>query len=120
MHRATGEWREPGAVYGSRVDQVRVADDAGCQRGLRLRQQRPDQAIDESGWNRTRRTLRGFARTPVVEAALRLAAQVPRRDQFGKFLGGLRALAEHLADGEANVEADGVRQFDRTHRHTES
>src|SRR5450755_230452 len=106
MQRAAGERREPGAEDGARIDQVRIGHDLRVQCGLGLVEQRAYQAIREPGRNGARASLRGFARTPVVEAALRLAAQMPRGDELRQLFRGLRALAEHLADGETDVEAN--------------
>ena len=86
------------------IDQIRIGHDLLVERGLRLREQRVDQSIGETGRDNARDVLRSFARSPIVEAALGFFPEVPSGDQLGQLFRRLRAFAEHLANQRVKLD----------------
>ena len=119
MERATAKGREAGAEDRAGVDEIGVGDDALGERGLRFGDEGPDQAIGEPGGNSAGRPLRRLATRIIVEAAPGLAPEMPGGHQLRQFLRRRRVRRQHPADGHADVEADGVGELDRSHRHAE-
>ena len=119
VQRPAGERGKPGAENCARIHEIRIADDAFGERRLRLADIRAEQPLGEAGRHRSGRPLRGLPGRVVVKAALRLAAEVPGGDQFREPPGGRRIRRQHPAHRHADVEPDGVGEFDRSHRHAE-
>ena len=122
VQRPAAERREAGAEDQARVGQVGVGDDALLDRLLRPRADTGSISASTSSWSTgSGCALHRLAVLPPVEALAGLLAELaatseralpaPRRSR-------IRA-GERLARGGADVEADGVGELDRAHRHAE-
>src|SRR5690242_7402482 len=81
VQRSAAKRGEAGAEDGPGVDQIGVGHDVVGERRLRFGHERPDQSVDQPRGHGARFALRGFARRPVVEPALRPAAEMARGNE---------------------------------------
>src|SRR6185295_12126358 len=121
MQRSAAEGREAGAEDEAGVGEVGVGDDALDDRGLRLLEVGGDQGVDQALVVRLRRAFHRLAVFPAVDALAGLLAELLRVDLHLQELGHLRVrcLGERLAGVQADIEADGVGELGRAHRHAE-
>src|SRR4051812_7504703 len=122
MQRTAAEGGEAGAEDEAGVDQIGIGDDAFLQHALRFAQVRLDQLLDELGSVRVRLALDRFAVLPPVDALAALLAELAGVDlalQHPRHLHVARRPGERLARVQADVEADGVGELRRPHRHAE-
>ena len=120
VQRPAAERREAGAEDQAGVDQVGVGDDALGEHRLGLVQVGLDQRVDQLLVIGIGLPLDRLAVHVAVDALAGLLAEVAERHLVGEDLGHRgRALGERLAGGEADVEAHGVGELRRPHRHAE-
>ena len=124
VHRPTPEGRKASAENHAGIEQVCVGHDTLTQAGDGLVDQTQDQAIADLRFGeRHRPALGGLDRTAVApdkKALARLAAEVTRFGHFpeARWHRILQCLSHLVGNRQADVQAHGVGQFDRPHRHT--
>src|SRR5262249_10319991 len=119
VDRSAAEGREPGPEDEPGVDQVGVRDDAFAQHRFGLAQVGLDQLLHQRVVERVGLALVRSSLLVAVDSLAGLLAELPQGDFVGEDFRHLGRLGERLARGEADVEADGIGELRRTHRHAE-
>jgi len=119
VDRSAAEGCEPGAEDEPGVDEIGVGDDAFAQHRLGLAQVGIDQALHQRFVERVGLALYGLPILVAVDSLSGLLAEMTELDLVGEDLGHLGRPGERLARGEADVQADGIGELGRPHRHAE-
>src|SRR5882672_11798211 len=113
---------EAGAEDEAGVGEVGVGDDALDDRSLRLLEVGGDQGVDQALVVRPGLALGRLAVLPAVDALAGLLAELASRHLVGKNARNIffrRIFCKTFTCSQADVEADGVGELGRAHRHAE-
>src|SRR5262249_33141980 len=119
MDRSPAERREAGAEDEPGVHEVGVGDDAFAQHRFGLAQVGLDQLLHQRVVERVGLALHRSSVLVAVDSLAGLLAEMPQGNLVGEDLRHFGGLGKRLARSEANVEAYGIGELGRPHRHAE-